>query len=410
MAKVSKQDHPPLSSDSGSTPKIAIGDLLARIGDCFCELDSEFRVTYINTQAADLWGGAQIDFVGKRLLDVVALPVGGETLAHLVRAMVDQEPHQYEILSPIVKRWIEFDIHPSGDGLAVFIRDIHARKVAQIALHESEERFRHLADLVPNIIWTAKADGAMEYVNLRWRHYTGRTSPPSSEWTWLDAIHPDDRARVTATYHAALLGKVMCEAEMRLRDVDGVYRWHLGRILPVKNSHGTVKQWVGALTDISGQKQLQESFRHGEALLEEAQRVARIGSWEINVATNTRIWSNGLFHLFGLEPADVAPDHASVLALFHPDDRLALDNRIAQSVSDGIDYDMEIRGAPRGGEPPRCYHVTCRSMRGADGSIARRFGTVTDITERKLDEERRQRPFEETGARAERLARADEAK
>lgn len=407
LADVPESDAPSLSSDGGQMPKIRIGDLLARIGDCFCELDSEFRVTYINVQAATLWGGAQADFVGKRLLDVVALPVGGETLGHLIRAMVDRAPHHFEIFSPVVKRWIEFSIHPCGDGLAVFIRDIHARKVAEIALLASEERFRHLADLVPNIVWTANAYGEIDYNNLRWHRYTGLSRSGTGDWTWLDAVHPEDKGRIAMSYEAAMRKSVASEDELRLRGANGVYRWHLGRMVPIKDDSGAVIQWVGALTDISAQKSAEVAIRLRAAHLEEAQQLTGIGSWEINVAAGTRIWSREHFRLFDIEPAESAPDNESVLALFHPDDSPALAEAIVESARDGTGYDLELRGAPQRDKPVRWFHATGRCVRGPDGAIARRFGTVMDITERKRSDAQRLQLLEEVASRAAQHAESD---
>jgi serine/threonine-protein kinase len=132
--------------------------------------------------------------------------------------------------------------------------DITARKRSEEALRASEERFRLLADAIPQIVWTTGIDGRNEYLNERWFEYTGMTVQEVAGTGWMEALHPDDRERTTQAWVLALERGERFEIEYRIRRADGVYRWHLGIALPQRNAAGAIVRWSGTCTDIEDRK------------------------------------------------------------------------------------------------------------------------------------------------------------
>ena len=124
---------------------------------------------------------------------------------------------------------------------------------------ESEMRYRSLADAVPQIVWTASAGPEITYYNQRWFDYTGL--PDALDVDWAEVIHPDDMPTVVAAWQTAEVAEAPWEAEYRLRRADGVYRWHLGRSLPVRDESGRVTSWVGTALDIEERKLAEERQR-----------------------------------------------------------------------------------------------------------------------------------------------------
>jgi PAS domain S-box-containing protein len=123
-------------------------------------------------------------------------------------------------------------------------------------LNQSANRYRFLADAMPQIVWTAKPDGNVDYTNTRWFDYTGMTVEETKDWGWKKVVHPDDLPDVIERWTEAVTSGSKYEVEYRFkRASDGVYRWHIGRAFPLRNKNGEIIQWVGTSTDIDDQKQ-----------------------------------------------------------------------------------------------------------------------------------------------------------
>jgi PAS domain S-box-containing protein len=130
---------------------------------------------------------------------------------------------------------------------------------ARASAEASEQHYRALADAMPQIVWTARADGYNDYYNRRWYEYTGLAPEQSGGWSWQHVIHPDDvEASVRAWAKAVAAGEDY-QVEYRFRRAaDGEYRWHLGRAEPLRDASGRVLKWFGTATDIHEQKVAEE--------------------------------------------------------------------------------------------------------------------------------------------------------
>ena len=120
----------------------------------------------------------------------------------------------------------------------------------------SERRYRALAQSMPHIVWTADADGAVDYFNQRWLEYTGRSVQQASG-SWLGVVHADDQERCRTEWKNAVQSGEMFAAECRLRRYDGTFRWHLCRAVPEQSPSNQVLSWVGTFTDIETLKRAQ---------------------------------------------------------------------------------------------------------------------------------------------------------
>ncbi|HEX9918559.1 MAG TPA: ATP-binding protein [Pyrinomonadaceae bacterium] len=128
---------------------------------------------------------------------------------------------------------------------------------ARAASEANEQRYRFLAESIPQQVWTAQPDGALDYVNQQTIEYFSR---PDSELTganWQQVIHPDDLDACLERWRRSLATGEVYEVEFRLRrGSDGDYRWHLGRALPMRDASGRIIRWFGTNTDIDDQKRL----------------------------------------------------------------------------------------------------------------------------------------------------------
>jgi PAS domain S-box-containing protein len=124
---------------------------------------------------------------------------------------------------------------------------------------ESEERYRQLADAMPQIVWTAGPDGRATYYNRRWFEYTGLGPAPPDGDEWIDVLHADDLAPTIDRRRETLENGEVFEMQYRFRGSDGVYRWHLGRAVPIRDAAGEIDFWVGTATDIDAQKRTERA-------------------------------------------------------------------------------------------------------------------------------------------------------
>jgi PAS domain S-box-containing protein len=134
---------------------------------------------------------------------------------------------------------------------------------------ETEQRFRELADAMPQIVYVTDGDGRVEFLNRQWQDYTGQQGA-----NLLDVpavVHPDDRARLHEKWESAVRGARAMNAEFRLRSArDGSYRWFLTRAVPVRDASGRITRWFGTSTDIDSQKRSAEQLRQAHEALQQA--------------------------------------------------------------------------------------------------------------------------------------------
>jgi PAS domain S-box-containing protein len=126
------------------------------------------------------------------------------------------------------------------------------RRSARVDAQPSEF-YRELAETLPHMAWTARADGAVDYFNPRVFEYTGRTQRQLEGWGWQQMVHADDWDRCLARWTKAFKTGAPYEVEYRLRRHDGRYFWHLGAAMPLR-ANGRIVRWVGTCTDIENQK------------------------------------------------------------------------------------------------------------------------------------------------------------
>ncbi len=153
-------------------------------------------------------------------------------------------------------RWVTARAHPIKDGegniveVMLMHEDITERVESENALRLREERFRSLVMATSQIVWTNTPDGRVLEDSPSWRAFTGQTYDQWKEFGWLDALHPDDRAPTEALWHTCVAARAVFETNYRIRCTDGSYRWTAVKGVPILAADGSVREWIGANTDI----------------------------------------------------------------------------------------------------------------------------------------------------------------
>jgi PAS domain S-box-containing protein len=152
-------------------------------------------------------------------------------------------------------------------NIAAFLFDVTERKRAELAVRESEARYRTLVQALSQSVWRLDADGRPVDAQTGWHDRTEQTPGESDPWRWLEALHPEDREPTRAAWVYALESQTPFSAEYRVRSASGDFRYMAIRGIPRRDEAGSLREWVGTVTDITERKRLEETLRkHAEEL------------------------------------------------------------------------------------------------------------------------------------------------
>jgi PAS domain S-box-containing protein len=208
------------------------------------------------------------------------------------------------------------------------VADITERRLAENALKMSEERFRMLAEAIPNIAWTANPKGELDWHSPRWMEYTGVTAQLPTAQGWRESIHANDLAKTIESWHAAVSDSQPYEVEHRLLGKDGKYRWFLSRAIPVPDKANDVVAWVGTATNIHALKSIEADLARYVAVA----NAAHDGLISITLEGIIENWNIGAVRLFGYEAAEVIGRSTAILI---PNDALSAHRTMIDTVRRG---------------------------------------------------------------------------
>jgi PAS domain S-box-containing protein len=254
----------------------------AAVGIAHVGIDGKWLL--VNQKLCDIVGYTQQE-LQSQTFQAITHPDDLNTDLEYLRRILANEIQTYSMEKRYIRKngdyvWINLTVSVVRQSLGepkyliAVVEDICERQLVQSALRQSEQRYRFLADAMPQIVWTAQPNNAVDYYNQRWYDYTGMTFNATQNWQWQSVLHPEDQERCLEGWEKAVQTGSSYQIESRFkRAIDGAYRWHLGRALPMKDSEGKIILWVGTFTDIDDQKRTQEqlllSLQEKEVLLKE---------------------------------------------------------------------------------------------------------------------------------------------
>jgi len=249
-----------------------------------------------------------------------------------------------------------------------------------------EDRLRRVIDTIPALVLSARPDGSVDFINLRWLEYTGFKAEELRGWGWRNVIHPDDVERFVEEWRAALAAGESFENEARVRRADGEYRWFRIRKVPLRDKQGNIVQWYGSGHDIEDSKQAEARLRQSEMELQQV--VDAIPAHVFVFEPNGRGYFANRQDLeyTGLTLQGVCLQDAYSKILHSEDVETA--NRLRQRVlSEGLPFEMEARIRSKTGEY-RWFLIRVNPLKDEHGRVIRWYGTRTDIEDRKQIEEK----------------------
>jgi PAS domain S-box-containing protein len=258
--------------------------------------------------------------------------------------------------------------------------DITARKRAEKALAESEQRFRTLAESSPVGIFQTDPAGNCIYVNRRWCELTGLSAAAAAGRGWEDALHPEDRERVAREWYEAAARRADFAGEYRYQAPDGSVRWVLGSSVPLRDGAGRVCGHLGTVADITARKAAEDALRASESRFRTLAEFAPVGIFMTN-ARGENVYVNERWRqLTGRPPGEAMG--SGWLNAVHPEDRSRVLAERDAAWAAGLEFDGQYRYLRPDGTI-RWVHTHSVAIHDAGGTLTGHMGTIIDVTERR---------------------------
>jgi len=320
-----------------------------------------------------------------------------QTVEYMRRCLRRGEGFQVEIVNYSRdgrKYWVAAEVQPVTDDhgavrhFVAIERDITARKRTEESLALGNDRFLLLCRATQDTVWDLNmATGEVWWndalrKNFGWSHVTVQNDV---QW-WLDRIHPEDRPRVCAKFHAAAEGNALTWTdEYRFRHIDGSYRDILDRASIVRDTNGLAMRMVGIMSDLTEARKSEAILRQHKLVVEDSNVV--LFRWRPAPGWPVELVSQNV-EQFGYDPEELLEEQRLFAEIVHPDDLQRLGEEVTQYTQQGVDrFEQEYRIVCRDGNTRWVYDRTVVD-RDEAGKVVSLYGIILDITDRKLAEEK----------------------
>jgi PAS domain S-box-containing protein len=261
---------------------------------------------------------------------------------------------------------------------AAYFADISDRKRAELNLRHSEERFRAAAEAMGDVIWTANSKGEMTGEQPGWAAFSGQSFEEYQGFGASQAVHPED-AELYREWERAVADPRKFTAEIRLRRHDGQYRLMAITAVPVFEEDGGVREWVGALTDITELRRGQEEVRESDERFQGLATAFPQLVWSSKPDGNLE-YANSLWREY-TSSGESEGERAFWDELLHPEDAGPHMERWRESMASGKMFESQVRLRRASDGSYRWFICRAVAVRGRDNRIVRWLGACTDIND-----------------------------
>lgn len=366
-----RRDHQP----DQSTARI-----LESITDACVFLDRDWRYTYVNRKAAEIFGRRPQDMIGKHIWTEFPEGVGQPFDLAYRKAMAEQVFIQLEEYYPPYGRWFENRIYPSPTGLAIFFQDVTERRHAE----QERSRLATIIETTPDLVAVSDAQGALSYVNRAGRDLLGIGDDAVLANLRLVGLHAlPSRPLLSGTAMPAAKSAGAWSGEATLVSANATKISVAERLLwhdapPPEGGYFSL-----IARDITEFERAEAQGRRDATVMAQAERMAHLGHWVWDVDENRITWSAELFRIYGLDPGLFEASFEDYLARVHPQDRRRVQQTIEQALRDRKAFTFEERIVRPNGEL-RYLRSWGQVSSGAEREQTQLFGACLDMTELML--------------------------
>jgi PAS domain S-box-containing protein len=267
--------------------------------------------------------------------------------------------------------------------LSVFV-DITERRRAEKSLKESEKKYRNIFENVQDVFYQTNLSGNILDVSPSIYAFAGWTREEMIGQSVASLYYfPEDREKwISLLKEKGELKEF--ELFFKTRSGEPIYASVDAHL--IRGADGHVSHIDGSLRDITKRKRAEKNLQQSEARLKEAQAIAHIGNWEIDMLSNTHIWSDEIYHIYGVNKEEVLPSVETMLSFMHTDDVLVARAGINAALTTRTNAASNFRFVQKDGSL-RYAHIEWRFEFDKTEQPTRLYGTLQDITERKKTQE-----------------------
>jgi PAS domain S-box-containing protein len=331
--------------------------------------------SFIPASPPDLSHTVSISPVGNNAIAIVTLIV---LVAALVTSSVDRRASaEFERLNQALERRVaERTLQLEAVNQALR-KEIAERERAEESVRRSEDRLRLVIDTLPALVWSKLPDGSADFLNQRFREYTGLPTEEALGWGWMKEFHPEDRAE--DEWRAAFAAGEPFEREAHLRRADGAYRWFLLRAVPLRDELGNVVKWYGTSTDIEDRKRAEDELRKQKEVFQKIFENIPVPIAMIGKDGHMELVNPEWERTIGWTLEEIREQNLDIYSELFPDPqyRQMIRDRAAASTGEWIEFKVRTRDG-------RVIDVAGNLVRLSDGTT---LGIGRDVTEQKRAEE-----------------------
>jgi PAS domain S-box-containing protein len=259
---------------------------------------------------------------------------------------------------------------------------------AEKTLTTSEHELRLLVEALPALVWRARPDGNIEYVNRRVLDYFGAPLGEVIGWGWMEKVHPDDVAFKVRTWLQNLESGKPHDVMCRFRGADGGYRWFEVRGEPLRAGDGAVLSWYGVLIDIDDRRKAEEALRESEYKVRQIIETVPSLLWSLGPQGEQTQLNQRALDYIGVRYEDLL--RLGWTAFVHPDDLSETANAFSHAIQTGTSFQAVHRLRRADGEY-FWHHARGEPLRDGQGLVIQWYGLTVDIDEGKRAEDRLRR-------------------
>ncbi|HEY2496013.1 MAG TPA: PAS domain S-box protein [Candidatus Angelobacter sp.] len=366
--------------------------ILDQLHDSIINTDLQGTIIGCNRAAAQMFGYTQQELIGQNF--TIFYPEEGRDflLASVFQTLQEKGQLNTEQRSKTksgAEIYIQLSLTLLRDseslpaGIVCVSQDITERRLTDVALRQTDQKLRAMAQVCPDFFFTTRVDGWTDWVSLKFYEYTGACHGEGDGLSWIDYLHPDDREKSGSKWMEAVKCGDPFEIEHRFRGRDGQYRWFRSRAIPVRNTNGELERWVGISSDVHVQKQAEQALTHHRLVLETLIESTadfiymkdREGRYVFVNSSAARSVGKSAEEIIGKDDT----------ALFPEESARPIMEKDHQIMSLGISEVFEETRSSAG--RVRHLHSSKNVCRDASGAVIGMVGISRDITKRKQAEE-----------------------
>ena len=255
-----------------------LSGILESISDAFFAVDREWRFTYVNRRAEELWSKSREDLLGKSLWEEFPQADDSVQYREIRRAMKERTTTGFEAISPKMDVWVAGSAYPSADGgVSVYFSDVSERKRVEEALRDSEERFRAIVSQATAGICRTDLGGRLEFVNNKMCELLGYPEAELVGKSIRELTHPDDLQENIGLFRRLATDGKPFLLEKRLLRKDGSTIWANVSVSAIRDAAGKPRSAGAVVLDVTERKRAEEALKESEERLQRAIAIETVG-------------------------------------------------------------------------------------------------------------------------------------